>query len=80
MGPPLLMCSVAAVYEIPYAPYGKTTQFHEIRKQLDLQLQRTGQLQVQLDQIHGFVKRLVKHDFLLRVTLVMTCDHPRGST
>jgi hypothetical protein len=35
-------------------------QFHEIRRQLDLQLRRTGQLQVQLDQIHGLVKLLVK--------------------
>ena len=34
-------------------------QFMEIRKQLDLQLKRTAQLQQQLDQIHGLVKRLV---------------------
>ena len=34
-------------------------QFMEIRKQLDVQLKRTAQLQVQLDQIHGLVKRLV---------------------
>jgi hypothetical protein len=49
-------------------------QFTEIRKQLNLQLQRTGQLQVQLDKIqkntteacealelmHPLVKKLVK--------------------
>jgi hypothetical protein len=34
-------------------------QFMEIRKQLDLQLKRTAQLQLQLDQIHGLVKQLV---------------------
>jgi hypothetical protein len=34
-------------------------QFNEIRKQLDLQLKRTAQLQLQLDQIHGLVKQLV---------------------
>jgi collagen triple helix repeat protein len=33
-------------------------QFMEIRKQLDLQLKRTAQLQFQLDQIHGLVKQL----------------------
>ena len=34
-------------------------QFIGIRKQLDLQLKRTEQLQAQLDQIHGLVKRIV---------------------
>ncbi len=34
-------------------------QFNEIRKQLDLQLKRFAQVQVQLDQIHGLVKKLV---------------------
>jgi Collagen triple helix repeat (20 copies) len=34
-------------------------QFLEIRKQLDLQLKRTAQLQLQLDQIHALVKQLV---------------------
>ncbi len=34
-------------------------QFMEIRKQLALQLTRTAQLQLQLDQIHGLVKQLV---------------------
>jgi hypothetical protein len=34
-------------------------QFYEIRKQLDIQLQRFAQLQVQLDQIHGLIKGLV---------------------
>ena len=34
-------------------------QFFQIRKQLELQLQRTGQLQVQLDQIHALVKQVL---------------------
>ena len=33
-------------------------QFFEIRKQLDLQLRRTGELQAQLDQIHKLIRRL----------------------
>jgi hypothetical protein len=51
-------------------------QFFEIRRQLDLQLQRTGQLQVQIDRIHnrtgevqslldlvhGPIKKLVVHE------------------
>lgn len=35
-------------------------QFHEIRKQLEINLRRMAQIQVQLDQIHGLVKQLVK--------------------
>jgi hypothetical protein len=52
-------------------------QFFEIRRQLDLQLQRTGQLQVQIDRIHnrtgevqsmldlvhGLIKKLVVHEW-----------------
>ena len=34
-------------------------QFAEIRKQLNTQLHRTGELQVQLDVIHQLVKQLV---------------------
>lgn len=34
-------------------------QFVLIRKQLDLNLARMAQLQAQLDQIHGLVKKLV---------------------
>jgi hypothetical protein len=34
-------------------------QFLVIRKQLDVQLTRTAQLQLQLDQIHALVKQLV---------------------
>ena len=34
-------------------------QFFEIRKQLDTQLQRFAQLQVQLDQIHHLMKSIV---------------------
>ena len=34
-------------------------QFLEIRKQLDLQLKRTAQLQLQIDRIHALVKQLV---------------------
>ena len=34
-------------------------QFLDIRKQLDIQLLRTAQLQLQLDQIHALVKQLV---------------------
>jgi collagen triple helix repeat protein len=34
-------------------------QCREIRKQLDTQLRRTADLQLQLDQIHGLVKQLV---------------------
>lgn len=35
-------------------------QFLEIRKELGLQLSRMGQIQAQLDQIHGLVKKLVE--------------------
>ena len=35
-------------------------QFLEIRKELGLQLTRMGQIQTQLDQIHGLVKKLVQ--------------------
>jgi hypothetical protein len=35
-------------------------QFAEIRKELSLQLARMGQIQVQLDQIHAMVKKLVR--------------------
>ena len=34
-------------------------QFNLIRKQLDVNLGRMAQLQAQLDQIHGLVKKLV---------------------
>ena len=34
-------------------------QFYEIRKQLGVQLQRFGQLQAQLDQIHRLLKSIV---------------------
>ena len=34
-------------------------QFYAIRRQLEVQLQRFGQLQVQLDQIHGLIKTLL---------------------
>lgn len=34
-------------------------QFYEIRKQLDMQLQRFAQLQMQLDQIHQLIKSIV---------------------
>ena len=34
-------------------------QFYEIRRQLDMQLQRFGQLQAQLDQIHRLIKSIV---------------------
>jgi hypothetical protein len=37
-------------------------QFAEIRKALDLQLQRTGQIQAQLDHLGGLVRRLVEED------------------
>ena len=49
-GPPVRRADMLAVVD---------DQFNEIRKQLDLQLTRTGQLQQQLDQIHGLVKQLV---------------------
>jgi hypothetical protein len=35
-------------------------QFAEIRQQLHVQLTRFAQLQVQLDQMHGLLKRLAK--------------------
>ena len=34
-------------------------QFYEIRKQLEVQLQRFAQLQAQLDQIHHLLKSIV---------------------
>ena len=34
-------------------------QFYEIRRQLDMQLQRFAQLQLQLDQIHQLIKSIV---------------------
>jgi hypothetical protein len=34
-------------------------QFYEVRKQLDVQLQRFAQLQAQLDQIHHLLKTIV---------------------
>lgn len=34
-------------------------QFYEIRKQLGMQLERFGQLQAQLDQIHRLIKSIV---------------------
>ncbi len=34
-------------------------QFSEIRKELAVQLSRMGQIQAQLDQIHGLIKKLV---------------------
>src|SRR5688572_25315432 len=75
-------------------------QFHEIRKQLNLQLQRTGQLQgatrsdprvsktareTPLALRRSRASRTCHNGLnittsLLRVTLVMTCDHPRRST
>ena len=38
-------------------------QFSEMRKALDIQLTRFAQLQVQLDQIHTLLKRLVKEPY-----------------
>ncbi len=38
-------------------------QFGEIRKQLDVQLTRFAQLQMQLDQIHKLLKQLVKEPY-----------------
>jgi hypothetical protein len=38
-------------------------QFSEMRKQLDLQLMRFAQLQVQLDQIHKLLKQIVKEPY-----------------
>lgn len=35
-------------------------QFAEIRKELGLQLARMGQIQVQLDQVHTIIKKLVQ--------------------
>ena len=35
-------------------------QFSEMRKQLEIQLMRFAQLQVQLDQIHKILKQLAK--------------------
>jgi hypothetical protein len=37
-------------------------QFREIRKQLDVQLQRIAQIQVQLDQLAGLIARIVNED------------------
>jgi hypothetical protein len=37
-------------------------QFTEIRKELSIQLTRMGQIQVQLDQIHGLIKKLVQSE------------------
>jgi hypothetical protein len=34
-------------------------QFYELRKQLDIQLKRFGELQAQLDQIHRLIKSIV---------------------
>jgi len=34
-------------------------QFYELRKQLDIQLKRFGDLQAQLDQIHRLIKSIV---------------------
>lgn len=34
-------------------------QFSQIRKRLDKQMHRTGELQIQLDQIHQLLKELV---------------------
>jgi hypothetical protein len=38
-------------------------QFADIRQQLDIQLTRFAQLQVQLDQIHKLLKQLVKEPY-----------------
>lgn len=35
-------------------------QFGEMRKELGLQLARMGQIQAQLDQIHGLLKKLIR--------------------
>jgi Mg2+ and Co2+ transporter CorA len=40
-------------------------QLDQHRKQLDLQLQRTAQMQAQLDHIGNLVKRLVEEDVTL---------------
>ena len=37
-------------------------QFREIRKQLDLHLQRTAQVQAQLDHVEGLIKQLVHEE------------------
>lgn len=37
-------------------------QFGEIRKELGLQLTRMGQIQMQLDQIHTMIKKLVRSE------------------
>ena len=34
-------------------------QFYEVRKQLDMQLKRFGELQAQLDQIHKLIRGIV---------------------
>ena len=38
-------------------------QFSEMRKQLEIQLTRFAQLQLQLDQIHKLLKQLVKEPY-----------------
>ena len=50
-GPPASRADILAVVE---------DQFTEVRKQLDIQLTRFAQLQVQLDQIHKLLKQVVK--------------------
>jgi hypothetical protein len=47
-------------------------QFHAIRKSLDLQLRRTGELQAQLDQIHKLVKRLAQRALVLDANRKLT--------
>ena len=50
-GPPASRADILAVVE---------DQFAEVRKQLDIQLTRFAQLQLQLDQIHKLLKQVVK--------------------
>ncbi|MFN2509246.1 MAG: collagen-like protein [Chthoniobacterales bacterium] len=50
-GPPPSRADILALVE---------DQFSEMRKQLDVQLTRFAQLQMQLDQIHKLLKQMVK--------------------
>lgn len=52
-GPSMKRSEVLAIVE---------DQFREIRNKLDLQLQRTAQIQAQLDYLGGLVKHIVEED------------------
>ena len=52
-GPAMKRSDVLAIVE---------DQFREVRQQLDLHLQRTAQVQAQLDHVEGLLKQLVREE------------------